>query len=78
MARAMDEIKAGTRRTHLWPVFLASVAQDRRQTLSLLQAAEARREVWGQAGITARIVRLWTGDEDIIQLVRRRKAASVV
>jgi hypothetical protein len=34
--------------------------------------------VWGQAGITARIVRLWMGDEDIIQLVRRRKAASVV
>ena len=78
MARAMDEIKAGTRRTHLWPVFLASVAQDRRQTLRLLQAAEARREVWGQAGITARIIRLWTGDEDIIQLVRRRKAASVI
>jgi hypothetical protein len=74
----MGEIKTGTRHTHLWPVFLASVAQDRQQTLGLLQAADTRGEVWGQAGITARIVRLWMGDEEIIQLVRRRKAASVV
>lgn len=78
MARAMAEVAAGTRRTHAWPVFLASVAQDRQQTLTLLKAADARGEVWGDAGVTARILRLWMGDAEISQLVRRRKAASVI
>lgn len=78
MAHAMAEVAAGTRRTHAWPVFLASVAQDRQQTLTLLKAADARGEVWGDAGVTARILRLWMGDAEISQLVRRRKAASVI
>ncbi|MBP2159345.1 MULTISPECIES: tetratricopeptide repeat protein [Asticcacaulis] len=78
MVRAMAEIAAGTRRTHAWPVFLASVAQDRQQTLTLLKAADARGEVWGDAGVTARILRLWINDAEISQLVRRRKAASVI
>ena len=78
MTASMEEIKAGTRRTHLWPIFLASVAQDRQQTLTLLKAADQRGEVWGQAGITARILQLWMGDAEISQLVRRRKAASVL
>lgn len=78
MARAMADVAAGTRRTYAWPVFLASVAQDRQQTLILLKAADARGEVWGDAGVTARILRLWMGDAEISQLVRRRKAASVI
>ncbi len=78
MTASMDEIKAGTRRTHLWPVFLASVAQDRQQTLTLLKTADQRGEIWGQAGITARILQLWMGDAEISQLVRRRKAVSVI
>lgn len=78
MAQAMAEVTAGIRRTRAWPVFLASVAQDRRQTLTLLRAADARGEVWGDAGVTGRILRLWMGDAEISQLVRRRKAVSVI
>ncbi len=77
MARPMAEIAQGTRRTHRWPVFLASVAQDRQLTLDLLTKAEQRHEVWGGAGVTAHITRLWMDDKEIGRLIQRRKSPPV-
>lgn len=77
MDRAMAEIKAGTRQTHAWPVFLASVAQNRRQTLELLEAADKRNEIWGSAGRNARIARLWMDDAEINRLLRARRGIPV-
>ncbi|UDF05723.1 tetratricopeptide repeat protein [Asticcacaulis sp. AND118] len=77
MDRAIAEIKAGTRQTHAWPVFLASVAQNRRQTLDLLEAADRRNEMWGSAGRNARIARLWMDDAEINRLLRQRKGTPV-
>jgi predicted Zn-dependent protease len=77
MSQALAEIEAGDRRTHIWPVFLASVAQDRKQVVDLLKRAGARQEIWGGAGMTSRVTRLWMDDAEIIDLVRRRKAKSI-
>ena len=74
---ALSELKAGTIRTHRWPVFLTSVAQDRKETVALLLAAERRHETWGEAGTTSRIQRLWIDDAEITDLVRRRKPEPV-
>ncbi|MDC7684588.1 hypothetical protein PQU92_14985 [Asticcacaulis sp. BYS171W] len=77
MQYALAEIAAKTRRTHVWPVFLASVAQNRQQVVNLLKAAETRGEKWGEAGLTARIARLWMDDGEIAASLRRLKAAPV-
>ena len=77
MARPLAEIAEGSRRTHRWPVFLASVAQNRQLTLDLLGRAEQRHEVWGGAGVTARITRLWMDDTEISRLIQRRKSPPV-
>jgi len=72
IARALHELQSGRRRNHSWPVFLASVAQDRARVVSLLKAADTRREIWGSAGRSARIDTLWKGDAEIAALLRRR------
>lgn len=77
LAHTLAEIRSGVRRNHRWPVFLASIAQDRKQTIVLLQEADRRHEVWGGAGVTARISRLWISDAEITDLIRRRKPESV-
>ncbi|ESQ78367.1 tetratricopeptide repeat protein [Asticcacaulis sp. YBE204] len=77
MSYALGDVAAKTRRTHVWPVFLASVAQDRQQVVALLKTADARNESWGEAGLTARIARLWMDDVEIGALLRQRKAPPV-
>ncbi|WP_343683425.1 tetratricopeptide repeat protein [Asticcacaulis sp.] len=74
MAAAVSELKGGDRRKHVWAVFLASVAQDRDQTVSLLREATRRKESWGDAARTGRILRLWAGDAQITALVERLTA----
>lgn len=77
MTQALADVAARTRRSHVWPVFLASVAQDRQQVVTLLKAAEARNEKWGEAGLTSRVARLWMDDAEVGASLRRLKAAPV-
>lgn len=69
MRHALGDIGANPRRTYAWSTFVASVAQDHRQTLSLLTLAAQRQEKWGEAGIVHRIKQRWRGDTQIAMLI---------
>lgn len=78
MKKALSDIAANVRSTHVWPVFLASVAQNRADVMQLLKTATERGESWGEAGLSARIARLWPDDPEInarLQTLRARRAA---
>lgn len=78
MKKALEEVAANPRRTHVWPVFLASVAQNRADVVRFLKTATERGESWGEAGLSARIARLWPDDAEIntlLQSLRDRRAA---
>ncbi|EGF92621.1 tetratricopeptide repeat family protein [Asticcacaulis biprosthecium C19] len=77
MQNAMSDLSAEKRKTHAWPVLLASVAQDRGQVLDLLARAESRKERWGEAAVVGRILRLWSGDEEIARRVGALRAPAV-
>lgn len=74
MSKALVEIRAGTRRKHVWPTFLASIAQNREQTLVHLRNAVRRQESWGDAARVGQISRLWQGDAEITGLLARLTA----
>lgn len=69
MRHALGDITANPRRTYVWSIFVASIAGDRRQTLSLLSLATQRQEKWGEAGIVRRIRQHWRADAQIIMLI---------
>ncbi|WP_189489020.1 tetratricopeptide repeat protein [Asticcacaulis endophyticus] len=77
MRRALAEIASGEQKTHIRPVFLASLAQNRKQTLAFLEQAEIRQEVWGNAATTTQIRKVWLDDAEIAERVRRRRAELV-
>lgn len=77
MRQALGDITANPRRTYVWSIFVAAVAGDRRQTLSLLNLAAQRRERWGEAGIVRRIKQRWREDTLITRLVGEMNAAAV-
>lgn len=74
MAKALSDIQIRSQRKHVWAVFVASVAQDRLQTVQLLREATRRNESWGDSGRTGRISRLWPGDPEITALLERLTA----
>lgn len=76
MGHALRGIDDNPRRTYAWSTFVASVAQDRRQTLSLLTLAAQRQEKWGEAGIVHRIKQRWRGDPQIAMLVGEMNVAA--
>lgn len=69
MRHALRDIGENSRRTYVWSIFVASVAGDRHQTLSLLTLAARRKEKWGEAGIVRRIKQRWRGDAQIMTLI---------
>lgn len=75
LKRALDEASADPNRTHAWSVFVASVARDREQVLTILRLADQRKERWGDAGMVLRIKQRWAGDAEIMRLLAARKLA---
>ena len=75
--QTMADFSTGERKTLVWPVFVASMANDREQMLRLLQMADRRKEVWGSAGLVRQIERRWRGDRAITSLLAPRRPPSM-
>lgn len=74
---AVAEANAGDRRTHVWPAFVASAVGDRERLAQLLTRAEARGEIWGSAGLRARMAERWRGDAHIRKRLEDRAPPSL-
>lgn len=71
MRQALEDAAQDPSRTYVWPMMIASIERDRSQVLSILELAENRREQWGEAGLLARIERIWQSDPEVISVIRR-------
>lgn len=76
MRYLLDDVTSDPRKTYLRPVFVASIAGDRAQTLTLLRRAALRSEKWGEAGIVRRMKARWVGDEAISKLLENRQSTA--
>lgn len=72
-AQAEEDVRTGTRRDHVWLAYVESLQGDRAAVLRSLASAEARGEVWGDAGYVLRIARRWPGDAQIAAALARRR-----
>ena len=75
--QTMADFSTGERKTLVWPVFVASMANDRDTVLRLLRMADRRKEVWGSAGLVRQIERRWRGDGAITGLLAPRRPPSM-
>lgn len=71
MRQALEDTAQDPSRTYVWPMMIASIERDRSQVLSILALAENRREQWGEAGLLARIERIWQSDPRVISAIGR-------
>lgn len=70
---ALAEAVRGDRRTLVWPAFVASSTGDRPTLLLILGKAEARKEVWGSAGLLRHMRTRWKADREIAPLLEARR-----
>ena len=69
------EIESGTRRSHVWPAFVASHFGDRDSLLKTLELSDQRNEKWGISGVREIMRQDWRSDAEISELLRRREPA---
>ncbi len=72
------EVLDGERKTLVWPAFVASAGGDRVALIRILKRADARSEVWGSAGLRRDIAVRWQSDGEVVGLIKRRAAPSLI
>jgi len=72
------EVLDGRRKTLVWPAFVASAGGDRTALMRILERADARSEIWGSAGLRRDIAARWQDDGEIVRLLERRGAGSLI
>ncbi|QYU68662.1 tetratricopeptide repeat protein [Leptolyngbya sp. 15MV] len=76
--QTLADFVSGDRKSLVWPVYVASMADDRDEVLRLLTIAAQRNEIWGSAGLVRQIDRHWRGDRAIQALLEPRRSATMV
>lgn len=71
-------LAAGTRTSLPWPLFVATVADDRDAVLRLLRTGVSRGEKLGSAGLMRHVTERWRGDAEIAALAEQLKPDSLV
>ena len=78
LAEQERKLNSGASTNHPWAVMVASAAGDRAGTLRLLEAAKARGERWGSAGMARYIALRWPDDRRVQQLLGDLRSPSLV
>jgi hypothetical protein len=74
----MADFVSGDRKTLVWPIYVASMADDREDVLRLMAILAQRKEVWGSAGLVRQIARHWQADRNIMAQINARRPQSMV